>query len=30
MMIHAYNEHYLNDAMINLAELLNYVLNAES
>lgn len=30
MMIHAYNELYLNNAMINLAELFNYVSDAES
>jgi len=29
-MIHAYSELYLNDAMTNLAELFNYVLDAES
>ena len=29
-MIHAYSELYLNDAMINLAELFNYVSDAES
>lgn len=30
MMIHAYSELYLNDAMTNVAELFNYVSDAES